>query len=177
MESNMLFNEDKTDESETLNSCVVWTTIPILSWICPFLGHAGICDSKGFLYDFQGDNFVGKNQFLFSDPKRIMNIECVDKEILDQAISETVCEFSHKNYSLICSNCHLFVCEVLDRANVKAPCRLWREWNKCATLKLAGTLVFKGRTISISSFAGIWVPFLLFYGIIILIIVLLKTKM
>lgn len=172
----MFLEEINPDEDKTFHSCVVWTTIPMLSWICPFLGHVGICDSNGNIYDFQGDRTVGRNKFLFAEPKRIMKIEGIDNENLDQTIINTVHEFSQRNYSFICSNCHLFVCEALDRANVKAPCGLWREWNKCATMKLAGTLIFKGKTISISAYAGIWIPFIIFYGIIIFVILLIKGK-
>ena len=35
--------------------CVVWCPIPIITWILPFVGHAGICSSDATINDFQGD--------------------------------------------------------------------------------------------------------------------------
>lgn len=28
--------------------CLVWSPIPILTWVLPFIGHLGIADSKGY---------------------------------------------------------------------------------------------------------------------------------
>ena len=36
--------------------CLVWTPIPLLTWIFPFIGHLGIADSKGVIRDFAGEN-------------------------------------------------------------------------------------------------------------------------
>uniref|UniRef100_A0A3B4YE63 Transmembrane protein 222a n=1 Tax=Seriola lalandi dorsalis TaxID=1841481 RepID=A0A3B4YE63_SERLL len=38
--------------------CIVWTPIPILSWVLPFIGHMGICTSSGVIRDFAGSYFV-----------------------------------------------------------------------------------------------------------------------
>ncbi|KAF1327897.1 Transmembrane protein, partial [Globisporangium splendens] len=27
--------------------CIVWSPIPVLTWVLPFIGHLGIADSKG----------------------------------------------------------------------------------------------------------------------------------
>ena len=34
--------------------CLVWTPIPGFTALIPFIGHMGIADSKGFIYDFAG---------------------------------------------------------------------------------------------------------------------------
>jgi hypothetical protein len=34
--------------------CVVWTPLPVISWLLPFIGHTGIADSRGCIYDFAG---------------------------------------------------------------------------------------------------------------------------
>ncbi|KAG9339190.1 hypothetical protein JZ751_024048 [Albula glossodonta] len=38
--------------------CIVWTPIPVLSWILPFVGHMGICTTAGVIRDFAGPYFV-----------------------------------------------------------------------------------------------------------------------
>ena len=41
-----------------------------LSWIFPFIGHTGICDSKGVIYDFGGSFYVAKDNMTFGKPTR-----------------------------------------------------------------------------------------------------------
>ena len=33
----------------TFPHCIVWTPIPLISWLVPFVGHMGICTSKGVI--------------------------------------------------------------------------------------------------------------------------------
>jgi hypothetical protein len=33
---------------------IVWTPLPPLTWLFPFIGHMGITDSRGVCYDFAG---------------------------------------------------------------------------------------------------------------------------
>ena len=33
---------------------IVWQPFPVLGWILPCIGHMGIADSSGVIYDFQG---------------------------------------------------------------------------------------------------------------------------
>lgn len=33
---------------------IVWQPFPLLGWILPCIGHMGIADSQGVIYDFQG---------------------------------------------------------------------------------------------------------------------------
>jgi hypothetical protein len=35
--------------------CLVWTPIPLLTWIFPFIGHMGIATSQGIIRDFAGE--------------------------------------------------------------------------------------------------------------------------
>lgn len=34
--------------------CLVWTPIPLLTWLFPFVGHLGIATSNGVIRDFAG---------------------------------------------------------------------------------------------------------------------------
>ena len=151
--------------------CVVWTQMPLLTWIFPALGHVGVCDSRGVVYDFQGTFFVGRGDMLFGLPRQRWRLD-VSGDQMDSAIREVSREFGSVGYNILCSNCHLFVASVLDRLNVKTPCGCCAKWTKGATAKVAWAMVIKGRSLSVPDFLLTWVPFLLFYGIIILIIVL-----
>ena len=34
--------------------CLVFTPIPPVTWLLPFIGHVGVCTSRGLIYDFAG---------------------------------------------------------------------------------------------------------------------------
>ena len=38
---------------------IVYTPIPLVSWVLPVVGHVGICTSTGLIYDFAGALFPG----------------------------------------------------------------------------------------------------------------------
>ena len=38
--------------------CLVWTPIPILTWLFPFIGHMGIARTDGVIRDFAGPYYV-----------------------------------------------------------------------------------------------------------------------
>jgi hypothetical protein len=35
--------------------CIVWTPLPPITWLVPFIGHMGIATSAGIIYDFAGE--------------------------------------------------------------------------------------------------------------------------
>ncbi|GMP27289.1 hypothetical protein CsSME_00003345 [Camellia sinensis var. sinensis] len=45
--------------------CIVWTPLPVISWLIPFIGHMGICREDGVILDFAGPNFVCVDNFTF----------------------------------------------------------------------------------------------------------------
>ncbi|XP_052345309.1 transmembrane protein 222-like isoform X2 [Oncorhynchus keta] len=58
--------------------CVVWTPIPILSWLLPFIGHMGICTSAGVIRDFAGSYLVSEDNMAFGRPTKYWKLD-VDK--------------------------------------------------------------------------------------------------
>lgn len=42
------------DSGERAPMSIVWTTLPGISAVLPLIGHVGIADSKGVIYDFSG---------------------------------------------------------------------------------------------------------------------------
>ena len=54
--------------------CLVWTPIPVLTWILPFAGHMGICDSQGKIFDFSGHYTVNEGRMAFGSPTRSINL-------------------------------------------------------------------------------------------------------
>ena len=44
--------------------CVVWSPLPCISWLFPFIGHLGIASSAGITYDFAGPYTIGVSGFV-----------------------------------------------------------------------------------------------------------------
>ncbi|KAJ6650834.1 hypothetical protein lerEdw1_002882 [Lerista edwardsae] len=58
--------------------CVVWTPIPVLTWLFPIVGHMGICTSAGVIQDFAGPYYVSVSEGLFPTIRcSIFNRGCV----------------------------------------------------------------------------------------------------
>lgn len=53
---------------------IVWCPIPLLTWILPFVGHMGIADSRGVIYDFAGPYCIGEGDFAFGRPTRYLQL-------------------------------------------------------------------------------------------------------
>ena len=67
------------DEVDTKKSkfpcCLVWTPLPIVSWLAPFIGHVGICREDGAILDFAGSNFVNVDDFAFGAVARYIQLD------------------------------------------------------------------------------------------------------
>ena len=53
---------------------VVWTPLPLITWLLPFVGHLGIADSRGVIYDFAGPFTIGVDSFAFGAPVRVLRL-------------------------------------------------------------------------------------------------------
>jgi len=63
----------------SLKFTVVWTPLPPITWILPFIGHTGIADSRGVVNDFQGPYYVGdRGKMAFGNPTRALNMTVED---------------------------------------------------------------------------------------------------
>ena len=55
--------------------CLVWTPLPVVSWLAPFIGHVGICREDGAILDFSGSNFVNVEDFAFGAAARYVQLD------------------------------------------------------------------------------------------------------
>ena len=53
---------------------IVWTPIPVLSWVAPFIGHVGICTSDGVIFDFAGPYHISVDNLAFGHPTRYVQL-------------------------------------------------------------------------------------------------------
>lgn len=50
--------------------CIVWTPIPLLTWLFPVIGHMGIALSSGVIRDFAGPYYVSEDNMAFGKPTK-----------------------------------------------------------------------------------------------------------
>lgn len=58
-----------------LPCCIVWTPLPVVSWLAPFIGHVGLCREDGVILDFAGSNFINVDDFAFGPPARYLQLD------------------------------------------------------------------------------------------------------
>ena len=57
---------------------IVYTPIPLVTWVLPFVGHVGVCSSSGLIYDFAGALFAAtlSDVVISQALKRDLSIVC-----------------------------------------------------------------------------------------------------
>uniref|UniRef100_A0A0E0JN56 Uncharacterized protein n=1 Tax=Oryza punctata TaxID=4537 RepID=A0A0E0JN56_ORYPU len=55
--------------------CIVWTPLPVVSWLAPYIGHAGICQEDGTVLDFAGSNLVSMDNFAYGSIARYLQLD------------------------------------------------------------------------------------------------------
>ncbi|ESQ45414.1 hypothetical protein EUTSA_v10010695mg [Eutrema salsugineum] len=143
--------------------CIVWTPLPFISWLIPFIGHVGICREDGVILDFAGPNFVCVDNFAFGAVSRYIQINKEKESSLsprmfngenryeqedthekeptwDDALRKGTQEYQHHSYNLFTCNCHSFVANNLNRLAVRSG-----GWN---VVNLAALVFLKGRWVS-----------------------------
>eukprot|EP00795_Rhopilema_esculentum_P007077 gene7077-12717_t len=85
---------------------IVWTPIPCLTWIFPFIGHMGIAMSSGVIRDFAGPYFVSEDDMAFGNPTKYWQLNptkvCNVNTNWDNAVSAASEEY--KKRMLWCSH-------------------------------------------------------------------------
>ncbi|KAL2487865.1 Protein REVERSION-TO-ETHYLENE SENSITIVITY1 [Forsythia ovata] len=156
--------------------CVVWTPLPIVSWLAPFIGHVGICREDGTTLDFSGSNLVNIDDFAFGSVARYLQLDrkqcCFPPNLAghtckhrykhveygsaitwDDAIQSTARHFEHKSYNLFTCNCHSFVANCLNRLCYEGS----MSWNM---INVAALLLFKGTWVDGLSVLRSFLPFM-----------------
>eukprot|EP00301_Raphidiophrys_heterophryoidea_P012563 c1916_g1_i1.p1 GENE.c1916_g1_i1~~c1916_g1_i1.p1 ORF type:complete len:192 (-),score=19.26 c1916_g1_i1:61-636(-) len=167
--------------SERYPFCIVWTPIPLLTWICPIIGHMGICDSRGVIYDFAGPYTIGEDDFAFGKTTRFLQLnpklvrETVPStesnhlsledtpqnyvEIWDNCVKQACSIYSGRVHNLCCDNCHSHVAMSLEGMRYAGV----NHWNM---FMLAIWMFFCGRFVSIPRFVSTFLPSVILAGII-----------
>lgn len=71
-----LWSLDQVDPKKSkFPCCIVWTPLPVVSWLAPFIGHVGICREDGAILDFAGSNFVNIENFAYGAVARYLQLD------------------------------------------------------------------------------------------------------
>ena len=62
-------------ERDRFPFCIVWTPIPLLTWLFPVVGHMGIATSSGIIRDFAGPYHVSEDQMSFGRPTKYWKLD------------------------------------------------------------------------------------------------------
>ena len=165
--------------------CVVWTPIPVLSWLLPMIGHMGICDSQGIIHDFAGPYYISEDSMLFGNPVKYWDLTpyltqkkdaalygadplAVGKDF-DQAVDTTTDFFRQTQmYNFFTNNCHSFVASVMEASGIGRG-----SWNMC---KLTLYMLLFGRYVSIGRFLKAHLPCAVLWAVIIFMVRLGEQK-
>ena len=146
--------------------CIVWSPLPLITWFIPFIGHTGICDSEGIIFDFAGPYTIGRDSMAFGEPTRYIQLNPLQcREMEWNKGVEAGCEvYSRRMHNICCDNCHSHVAKALN---------LMAYGNKSnyGMIGIGVWFFFHGRFTSMSSFIKTYLPF----GIILCIIILLSS--
>lgn len=54
-------------EENSLSFAILWSPLPPITWVVPFIGHMGIATSRGIACDFQGPYTIGERGRMVSE--------------------------------------------------------------------------------------------------------------
>lgn len=141
--------------------CIVWTPIHVLTWILPFVGHMGICDENGEIFEFMGMGVTCGNGLSFGPVTRYIQLPLkgVKKQTWNEGLRRG-CQMSHgRIHGGFFNNCHTFAADSLNTMKYKN----FSCWNQF--ILIPWVFIF-GRYTSWKLFIYHWVPPILLYLII-----------
>jgi hypothetical protein len=157
--------------------CLVWTPLPIVAWLVPFIGHVGICREDGVILDFAGPCFVNVDNFAFGSTAKYLRLNpekcCFPPHLSghtcsdpfrhtdrgtaiswDDGVETTMRNYQNKLYNLFTCNCHSFVANALNRMAYRGSIK----WNIVNVLAL---VFFKGQYVSYWALVRTYAPFVM----------------
>jgi len=124
---------------------IVWTPICGITWFFPCIGHMGITDDEGMVYEFMGFGASKGKQLSFGPVVRYVTFPESARTNWASGIS-TGCRMSEgRSHKALVDNCHTFVADSLNDMRIKG----FRFWN---SILLALMVFFCGKYTSKRAF-------------------------
>nr|XP_057903446.1 transmembrane protein 222 [Doryrhamphus excisus] len=174
MKNYHLASEKINPEASRYPHCIVWTPIPVLSWLFPIIGHMGICTSTGIIRDFAGPYFVSEDNMAFGKPTKywmldISKVYASGSNAWDIAVRDASEEYKHRMHNLCCDNCHSHVAMALNLMRYDNS----TSWNM---VKLCLLVLIHGKHVSCAAFLKTWLPFFILLGIIVTVVLAVNLR-
>ncbi|XP_035168782.1 transmembrane protein 222, partial [Oxyura jamaicensis] len=143
-------------------------------WLFPIIGHMGICTSTGVIRDFAGPYFVSEDNMAFGKPVKYWKLDpgkvySSNPNMWDTAVHDASEEYKHRMHNLCCDNCHSHVALALNLMRYDNS----TSWNM---VKLCFFSLLYGKYVSIGGFVKTWLPFVLFLGVILTVVLTLHLR-
>ncbi|KAM6334822.1 WD and tetratricopeptide repeats protein 1 isoform 5-T8 [Alca torda] len=154
-------------------------------WLFPIIGHMGICTSTGVIRDFAGPYFVShtcydraaehqEDNMAFGKPVKYWKLDpskvySTSPNAWDTAVHDASEEYKHRMHNLCCDNCHSHVALALNLMKYDNS----TSWNM---VKLCFFSLLYGKYVSIGGFVKTWLPFILFLGVIVTVVLTLHLR-
>ena len=146
-------------------NCIVWSPLPPITWFLPFIGHTGICDSDGIIWDFAGPYTIGRGNMAFGAPTRYIPLDPTLCKLLswNEGVAEANTVYSKRMHNIFCDNCHSHVANALNHmgyGSLKA---------NFGMVSIGVWVFFFGRFTSVGDFIKTYLPFAILCGIYLMI--------
>ena len=138
--------------------CLVWTPLPLITYLLPFIGHTGICAGNGVIHDFSGSQSVTVDDMAFGNPTKYVRLRVENKQNWDTCIKQGDDMYGTQDHNLFCNNCHSHCAYVMNKAGLQGG-----GWNM---VSIAWLLVWKGRYTGFGGFLKTYFGFFVFLGIV-----------
>ncbi|KAL4473876.1 hypothetical protein ABPG74_022740 [Tetrahymena malaccensis] len=108
--------------------CIVWSAIPFISFLIPWIGHAAICCSKGIIHDFNKDFKVYIDVVPYGSPLKYYKLDTtnIQQDTYDAMIKQLDQLFLKKRFGFFSNNSHKYVADALNILQYKGKI----NWNK-----------------------------------------------
>ncbi|MCQ2815820.1 MAG: TMEM222 family protein [archaeon] len=162
--SNPKLNLSIDPEKQRYPYSIVWTPIPLITYLIPFIGHTGICTSKGIVHDFAGSFYIGEDEMAFGAPHKYVQLDLTEEERdkWDQSIIAADGKYLKMSHNLFTNNCHSHVAHALNVLNYKGR----RTYTMFSVFLM---VTFKRKYVSLLCFIKTYLPFCILLCIILLI--------
>nr|CDJ94559.1 Protein of unknown function DUF778 domain containing protein [Haemonchus contortus] len=168
-DSRMVVDEEIDIARHRFPYCIVWTPLPVLTWIFPLIGHMGIATSRGIIRDFSGSYCVTEDDMGFDWPTMYwrLSADAVEggAEAYDRAIREASDEYKGRVHNICCDNCHSHVALALNTMRYGGS----DSWNM---FKLGFYVQIYGKYTGIGGFLKQWAVFFVLCAVFAAILIL-----
>jgi transmembrane protein 222 len=157
--------------------CIVWSPLPMITWFCPVIGHMGICDSQGVIWDFAGPYTINRDDMAFGSPTRYLQLDPSQvkaalsggskggneetTQIWDNSVQVSNCHYSKRMHNICCQNCHHHTARALGTMK-------YRGLSTWSQVTLAFWIFFRAPFTNVWGFLYTFGPFVVILSIILI---------